>query len=547
MRNFALLFILSFGIAWAPYTRAEDATASLEVLAADFARLRERDHTFVAEIDGQRFVNTDDWSDDADKPWLFYGENDFSSWKSAAQWILDDADGIPLSEELYDMIERRAMQGHYYRGFETRRIISDGVAGRLEPQVQDKLLASIAAGEKIYYSGVDHASLVASYRQDSKDEFVHHGEGKFKNGERFLSKREIENARKNPLLLVDEDSIRHLGFGRYSGNIYYPRIKDLKRLVKEALAKYENANAAATSLADRVHAILDLRTELITIHRSLDGNGRVIRLLADLLFMRAGLPPPAFPLEGDIFGDREENFRQTIQDMKVYFKKMEFFRLRPEVPKYLYHWTTEGSFKWMMDNRPSVRSAPMQTIEPLAWLAYMYPWLKNRQGTHAWIDPLSAMRGGDLDGGPEWYAKPEKQPVLIRYLIDPTAKVAYVRTVEKKNPRALDKKSFGNADLIFHIHTDFRGAVEYQEWVILNPAVVRMWSASPDQLKPAIHSEREWLNELGKYYPDAGKHYILRQPNPAAETQEVDMIERFLKGPDNAWGVCDPALLGYMK
>lgn len=484
------------------------AAAPLSHLASEFAKLRQSNPDLHPELDGQRLVAASDWEsagDHGEKPWLRYGAAAFYDWMAAARWVQRDAEGLPFGLELYERLEKMVLRHHFYRGFEVRRIKAAMDSNHLNRKAGEALLERIRQGEKINFSRANHSTFAGQFRSDPLDEFSHDGESFRKDGTRYLTTKELLSARRNPLLRVREESLVRLGSGKYRGTIEYPRIKNLRTLVQQSFEKLSRNLEQANDLETKVWYILEFRTELMTIHRSLDGNGRTIRLLADLLFLRLGLPPPLSPIENDIFGNAQEIFEATLEGMQAYVKRAKHRQHMPALPPVLFHWSTEGSFKWMMDHSKAGQ-APMQTISDRSTLAIKFPGLIDKVGTHAWSNPIKATNGGPReDGTIEWYLKPNRPPVLVGYFIKPDARVTALRTTE--DDRA-NRRTFDGVDILYHQHFDRTGILIFHDWVILNPEAVSRWTARPEELAPFVEEERQRVRRLGERYPELDNHVI---------------------------------------
>lgn len=520
--SFALILIaLGFNLI------AFAAPNSLAEVAQEYAQLRKNQSDLIPEIDGQRLVEANTWElayETTNKPWLIYGKNTFRAWLNGAKWINENADGLNFDVDLYDRLEKIVLHGHYYKGFEVRRIQAAMESGQLSEKNGEALLLRIERGEAINFSKVDHSTLPGQFRTDPLDEFKHNGDLFLKDGTRYLTQGEIDNARNNFLLKVDETSLVKIGPNKFKGTIKYPRIKNLKKLVQQSFDQINRKLAEQKSLEEKVWDILNFRTELLTIHRSLDGNGRTIRLLADLLFLRIGLPPPATPIENDIFGDPRETYEATLKDMHRYVKTLRYFRHKPKIPSVLFHWTTKESFEWMTHQRQNFNSPPMQTIDKNSLLATQFRNLSDKQGTFTWINPLKATRGGQDKTGIEWYVKPNRTPVLVGYFMDKNARVLHLRTVDKADIES--EKKIDNVDVIYHQHLEKNGLLLFHEWVILNPTVIRRWTSDPEELRPFIEKERIQIRKLGKSYSELNEHYLDAETKYSKHISSV-MIDKF--------------------
>lgn len=487
----------------------------------------------IPEIDGRRYHGNIPWNEAISsgnlKPWLQYGKHGYEDWVNANNWIFDRAkDSRSITIEDYAQIEKLALKQHYYSAFEKRRINEAVTKGTLSQVDAKMLIDKINNGIEINFSGIDHSTLPGSFRWDPLDEFVHNGEFMLPDGTRYLTEEEIEIARKSKLLKVIKESLIPIGSGRYLGTIEYPRIVDLKRLVESSFEKFNQNIAKSKDLEQKVRVILDLRTELLTIHRSIDGNGRTIRLLTDLLFIRIGLPPPIHLVHQDIFGNPEDIYKKTVIGMNAYLKKRQAYALfkNMKVPRNLFHWSSKDSFEWMLKNRNSQAQVPMQTWSKNSFLTSAVPALKESNlATFAWTNPIMAMYGGeDTEASPiEWYAKPGKAPVLAHYVIKPTAKILKVKTIDSGEVQVEQNEREKKYDLVYHQHLDTERNLVYHEWVIVNPNSVESWTTDPKQISKYI-AEAQLKKD---YYPLSERHYINRKTSLETKNYVGSILNQF--------------------
>lgn len=523
--RYYVILTLAFAvqIAWA------SPETSLRQIRDHYTKIRSH-HALTPAIDGQRFIAPATWqyivASGENQPWRVFGDHSFSNWMNTARWIQSGQTHSVQPIELYDLIEEQVMKGHYFRGYEIRRIQHAAATDSIPQAYAQTLIKKIEDGEEIYFSGTQHSELVAKYRWHPLDEFEHNGELFDERGQRYLTRDEVAAAQMNPLLKVDHRSLVDLGQGRLRGRILYPRIKDLPNLVSTAFKNYDDSTRADQSLQGQVRAILKLQRDLITIHRSLDGNGRSIRLLADALFLRLGLPPPLQPIEYEMFMSLEELFEKTLAHMERYLEVVDLALYRPTLPTVLYHWTTEDSFLWMA-TEGAKGPIPMQTISESSRLALNHPVLANQPGTHVWPNPYFSLRGGgmaqndDPDQGFEWYAKPNKKNVLIAYSIKSHARIKTLRTFTEEDRLARSTKTdFQGFDLIYHQHLNPDQTLAFHEWIILNPEIVDHWTGNAHEVIKIL--EKQSLPKDQRLRPISFEHLHFMERSESEEIQKIE-------------------------
>lgn len=253
--------------------------------------------------DARRLVNRIDWESALrtmpDTPWLVYGEQTWNDWAETAAWIAAGADGRPIGSELFREIHRRALAHHYFRGFEVRRIEAAAARGEVSQRQAQDLLSRIASGARIVFSGVDQSTLPGWYRSDPLDDFPHDGEWVLPDGRRVLTAWECRMLGKLRWWSVSTPP-REIARGMFVGRFLYPRGPVIEREVGEVFRRVNRELAAARTAKDVIRAVAGMTKDLLAIHPFIDGNGRCVRLLGDLILRRRGLPPPVFLPENEL-------------------------------------------------------------------------------------------------------------------------------------------------------------------------------------------------------------------------------------------------------
>jgi fido (protein-threonine AMPylation protein) len=255
---------------------------------------------FSNSVEARRFMNASDWKiaqkKDPLRPWSYYGEETWNDWLNGARFVAKGAQGEPLSEKLLKKIHRISNQHNEFSGFYRRRSTDLEMGAPVPSQT----------------------SLLGKYRTD---EFVHNGELMYGNGERFLTRFEIERASRNPLLKVDH--FEAVIPGVYTGAISFPAPTAIPKLVKDLIQDANTKLAQTPGMLEKITIISQLEKDLITVHPFFDGNGRSIRFLTDLAYTRLGLPAPYVTDRWDMFMTVNERIGFTLKGMLEHAKQAE--------------------------------------------------------------------------------------------------------------------------------------------------------------------------------------------------------------------------------
>jgi hypothetical protein len=293
-------------------------------LKARYKKARRLHPEIRPEVDGMRLVNSWDWLLAGEKsPHHVYGKTTYDAWEKAARFVREKGKEAEIGSEFMKQIHAIAMEGHYYRGYERRRIEQAMAAKTLSRAEGKALLDRIDRGEKVFFSGTSHLELHGGYRQEAVDDFVHNGDEFFPNGQRYFGAEELKAYRANPYLEVVEKTIRPMGEGKYIGEVRYVKSTEISKTVDKIFAELRNELRLATNDLERVYAITKFQRHMVTVHPFLDGNGRTIRLFADMLYDRYGLPPPLVFHEAELVIHSDEDASKTRAAMALYVKVLE--------------------------------------------------------------------------------------------------------------------------------------------------------------------------------------------------------------------------------
>ncbi len=331
MIRFLLLLSLSMAAAAGP-TRWDwcligarsvgDIDEAIASIKKGYQSARRRNWKLSLGMEARRLVNTEDWLHASGNALEVYGPKVYSNWSMAARYGSSVAKTAEIGPELLKTLHTIALQDHYFVGHEKRRVERDLAEGKISPEVAAERLSHVNLRDRVVYSGVDQASLAGKFRSDPLDSFVHNGDQKSDQG-RWMAGPDLESFRKNPYLKVDEATIRERRPGQFTGDVHFVPPAEVEKAVSEIFAQLNLDLAASKTDRERVVAICRMRRDLMTVHPFLDGNGRAIRLLADLLYERYDLPPPIQFHERDMNMDPVWDLSITLQGMRLHIETLE--------------------------------------------------------------------------------------------------------------------------------------------------------------------------------------------------------------------------------
>lgn len=226
---------------------------------------------------------------------LMKAQND---WLGGVAYVNTNADGKPLTLDLLKELHKRSCANMAFRGFEGRRIAKRLREGEITKDEFRALLNRAYKDESV--SGIDHRTLVGELRNDPIDQLAHHGNQTDASGRRYMTETEFKGLSSNPNLTLVPGSMTNEPDGKIRAEFRYLSVEKVETRVKEILEKTNQQITSANSIDEKVRAVVTMQRDLLSAHPFLDGNGRTVRLLADLLYNRMGLPHPARPNEHDL-------------------------------------------------------------------------------------------------------------------------------------------------------------------------------------------------------------------------------------------------------
>lgn len=289
-----------------PATLADDANFE-QIREAYQALLRQRKRLGNPAIDARRLINQDDWTiaQKTAKPWTYYGRNTMAAWLDAMRFVQADANGAPLNLELLQKVHTIATRGLPFHGFEGRRIRARLDAGEISKEEFRELLDR-AYKQNEAVSGVSHDQLRGVLRKEEIDQIWHAGSSRDPQIGRFFTADELSRLRKNLYMNIDEANLKEVAPGKWEGRAYYVDVSQVERAINVILRRTNHVLEHEPDQAKKLTQIIQMETDLLSIHPFLDGNGRSVRLVGDLLRKRIGFPPPLYPNENDLTMNRAE-------------------------------------------------------------------------------------------------------------------------------------------------------------------------------------------------------------------------------------------------
>jgi hypothetical protein len=312
----------------------QSTSSRLEGLRREWAQLKQERADFLRpEIDLRRLLDPTDYfahsasvRPTADSMMAIYGETVSRDWLETADWIQRNHAQIPVNPSTLREIHRRACAHLLFSGYEGRRVLQEIRAGRLTREEAEGRLQAIRQGRPI--QTIDHQQLRGVYRSDPLDEVEHRGSlteslqpsspGASPGGvreSRTFSERELQGVRAIPWMRVEERSVRQNPNRTYTALTFYASPSQIEAAVAQVFSDYTRLVNHQSDPVNRLQAALDLQVALVGIHPFLDGNGRTIRLLLDLIYLKEGLPVPLEPFQEEFTLSRQERMEFVLRRM----------------------------------------------------------------------------------------------------------------------------------------------------------------------------------------------------------------------------------------
>ncbi len=259
-------------------------------------------YSFDSEIDGLRFGHFVDLEHIA----------------AAHRTFVQSPMPLPLNADTLKAVHAAAMQGHHYIGYARRRIrhAFKGAKLSLSEAVAQLMLLETGA---TYEDAATHQRLTGRLRDSHLDDFIYSGDHLDQSSRRYLTPAEFAAISENPLFGVFEharirpDKMIDASFSFVPSS----RVEDiLEEILRAADQRLANASNDETYL--RTLAIL--HKELISLHPFLDGNGRTVRLLIDMLLAQRGLALPLRPIQNDYTSSVDELVEQYKVQMRAWLE-----------------------------------------------------------------------------------------------------------------------------------------------------------------------------------------------------------------------------------
>lgn len=310
-------------------------TASFEEIRVAFEKLNKVLPDRSITVDARRLINEEDWNKAVASgnktPWLAYGEKTIYDWEAASKFVNNLDPNKSVTVTLLKEIHLEATKSLPFHGFEGRRLRLKHEKGILDKERFKEGLA-LAYKQDRPVHGVPHEELRGVFRSSNYDNIVHTGSSFDKDGNRFFTKAEKDAMIDNPFIGATERTFTKVGDDLFKGKVIYLNPQKVALAVNEILLRTEMDLAKTKKLSEKVAVIQQMKKDLISVHPFLDGNGRTIRLMEDLVLRRYGLPPSLFPNESDILMSAAEAAEFTREHMIKYLNEHTDYAIKATRP-----------------------------------------------------------------------------------------------------------------------------------------------------------------------------------------------------------------------
>ena len=282
-----------------------------EIAVAYAAILKHKPDKVVPQVESRRLISRTDWKTARysyrKAPWNFYGENTIQEYFNALEYVDHHTENLPINDDLLKQIHGIATETMMFSGYEERRIrllFSEGKITEVEMKQQLKVLhQGYSAEVNQKYLG-DHQMLRGQFRKDPIDEIPIWGPHYDMTSTRYFSADEVEALKKNPYMTGTE--LVEKTPGKFYGKAHYSKLNKVEQWTKDVIQETNEKLHHAKTGDDVIRIVTEMEHQLISIHPFIDGNGRSVRLLGDLILKRHGLPPSLHPNENDLFTPIEQ-------------------------------------------------------------------------------------------------------------------------------------------------------------------------------------------------------------------------------------------------
>ncbi len=171
-----------------------------------------------------------------------------------------------------------------------------------------------------------------------------------------------------------------------------------------------------------------------------------------------------------------------------------------EVPTALYHWAKVRSLSRVSSANRGTTGYPLDTLYYRTLLADHYPNLIGHPATFAWDHPVTglATTEAEIYGG----------EVLVKIQPKADARMREVATYGKLPKGEKTPFELGDAQILLHKHyTESGKTLLFSEYIILDPAAVETYSASPEASRAELEAELKHLKDPDFEYPKDSLHY----------------------------------------
>lgn len=166
------------------------------------------------------------------------------------------------------------------------------------------------------FSGTPHAELLGQFRSHPIDNDLTQGRP-LRDRDGPISKQQLRNLQSNPYIKVQKfefDPIKE----NVSAYLEFPVAAEVTQLVEKEIRELQTLLHSTKSQYEKFSGSVKSYHRLISIHPYHNGNGRVLRLFYDGVFLRLGLPPAVHNFDKEFTANLSELESYILLGMNDY-------------------------------------------------------------------------------------------------------------------------------------------------------------------------------------------------------------------------------------